>query len=543
MKPFRTMGLDLRDKKILVIDDCPQMRSSLRKMTQSFGAVDVDDAPNGKEAVKKIRKKKYDVILCDYYLGEGKDGQQILEEAKHLHLLKYSAIFMMITAETTSDMVMRAVEYHPDDYLAKPFTREVLGRRLEKLIRRKCDFDDIEAAVHKRQYDLALARCDARIAANPGNLLEFLRFKSTLCLRLGRQGDAAAVCERVLAMRDIPWAMLDMAKVQYHRGHLLKARDMLNELVRANGTCVAAYDWLARCQESLDDPLGAQLSLSRAAELSPRSILRQRTLGIVAYKNGDLGCAEQAFSRAIRLGRYSIYQDPADHANLVKVLLDRDARSRALKTANDMFKAYDIAPAAPMLGHAMLGIVYTSLGRREEARHAVAACLALYAEAGAKTPPENALDVATACLAVNQWERGEQIIREVVRNHHDDTRVLERAAGIFSHTGYQERGHGVIASAREEIVTLRVTGTTLVEQDKLAEAVDFFDQAADRLPDNKLINLNASQVMLMYMERHGRNDKLMYRARRYLERLQRLDPANAENQALLNRYESLTAPC
>ena len=537
------MRLDLNDKKFLVIDDFPQMRASLKKMIQSFGAADVDDSPNGEDALNKIRKKKYDVILCDYHLGEGKDGQQILEEAKHHHLFKYSTIFMMITAETTSDMVMGAVEYHPDDYLAKPFTREVLGRRLEKLIRRKRDFDDIEAAVYKHQYDLALARCDAHIATGPRNLLEFLKFKSGLCLRLGRCEEASAVCEQVLGMRDIPWAMLDMAKVQYDRGHILRARDMLNDLVESNNAYVAAYDWLAKCQESLGDPHGAQASLALAVELSPRSILRQRALGTLAYKNGDLACAEQAFSRAVRLGPCSIYRDPADQANLTKVLLDRGAGSRALKVANELIKSGKGDADAAMLGHAMQGIIYLSMARDDDARHCVAAGIALYDKSGAKAPAETSLEVASACLAVNQWEQGERIIKDVIRNHHDDAHVLELAAGIFTKRGRAEQGHAVIASARDEIITLRSEGTSLVEQDKLAEAVDFFDQAADRLPDNKLINLNASQVMIMYMERHGRNDKLLYRARRYLDRLQRLDPGNTENQSLLYRYKSLTAAC
>ena len=537
------MRLDLSEKKFLVIDDFPQMRASLRKMIQSFGAADVDDSPHGEDAMNKIRKKKYDVILCDYHLGEGKDGQQVLEEAKYHHLFKYSTIFMMITAETTSDMVMGAVEYHPDDYLAKPFTRDVLSRRLEKLMRRKRDFDDIEAAVHQHQYDLALARCDAHIAAKPRNLLEFLKFKSGLCLRLGRREEASAVCEQVLAMRDIPWAMLDMAKVQYTRGHILKARDMLNDLVESNNAHVAAYDWLAKCQESLGDPHGAQASLAFAVELSPRSILRQRALGTLAYKNNDLECAEQAFSRAIRLGHCSIYRDPADQANLVKVLLDRGAGSRALKIANALIESSKGDADAAMLGHAMQGIVYLSMARDDEARDSVAAGIALYNKAGTKVPAGTSLEMASACLASNQWKQGERIIKNVIRNHHDDAHVLEMAVGIFSKHGRTPQGHAVIASARDEIITLRTEGTSLVEQDKLAEAVDFFDQAADSLPDNKLINLNASQVIIMYMERHGRNDKLLYRARRYLDRLQRLDPGNTENQSLLNRYTSLAAAC
>jgi DNA-binding response OmpR family regulator len=537
------MRLDLRGKKFLVIDDSPQMRSSLRKMVQSFGAANVDEAGDGEESVRKIRKLKYDVILCDYALGDGKDGQQILEEAKHHHLIKYSTIFMMITAETTAEMVMGAVEYHSDDYLAKPFTREVLGRRLERLIQRKRDFDDIEAAIHKRQYDQALTLCNDHIERGPRNLLEFLRFKSNLCLRLGRYAHVMDVCEQVLAMRDIPWAMLDMAQALFHSGRLIQARDMLDDLLEANNASVAGLDWLARCQQALGDNHGAQSSLARAAALSPRSVLRQRALGATAHRNGDLDTAEKAYGRAVRLGRHSIYHCPSDQANLIKVLLDKDAPSRALKALDGLVGACKGNPAGAMLSHAVRAIVYKRLNRVEDARQAVAAGIALYAEMGVRTPPETALEVAAACLALDRLDAGADVIKDVVRNRHDDATVLERAASVFDRSAYGDRGRDIIDRARQEIFSINIKGTSLVAQDRLREAVDFFDKAADELPDNKTINFNASQVMLTYMERHGRDDKLLYRARRYLDRLQQLDPGNAEHQHLQNRYRSLAHPC
>lgn len=537
------MRLNLSDKMILVVEDFAQMRTSLRKMVQHFGAGEVDEATDGEEALRKIHRKRYDLILCDYALGEGKDGQQILEEAKHHNLLKHSAMFMMITAETTSDMVMGAVEYHPDDYLAKPFTREVLGRRLQALIGRKRDFDDIEAALHRRRFDLAIQRCDAHIAGKPANVLEFLRYKSGLCLRLGRPDEAAQVCERVLAMRDVPWAMLDLAKAHHARGRLLKARDMLNALVATNSAYVAAYDWLAKCQASLGDPHAAQASLTRAVELSPRSVPRQRALGTLAYRNGDLAGAEKAFSRAVRLGRHSIYQDSADRARLARVLAERGADRQALKAADELVKSGQTNGSAGMLGHAVRAIVHRTRDRDDDARQSIAASIALYTQAGAKVPTASALELASACLAAGQWREGARVVADIVRNHHDNTDVLERAADIFALAGCREQGQSVIASAREEVVSLGVEGSSLVAQDRLAEAVEFFHNVADRLPDNRLINLNASQVMIMYMERHGRDDKLLYRTRHYLERLQRLDPGNTESQILLTRYESLATTC
>ena len=75
------MGVDLSSKTYLVIDDLADMRSMIRSMLVAYGVTNIDMAGNGKDAIKSLSKTQYDVVLCDYNLGEGKDGQQVLEEA------------------------------------------------------------------------------------------------------------------------------------------------------------------------------------------------------------------------------------------------------------------------------------------------------------------------------------------------------------------------------------------------------------------------------------------------------------------------------
>lgn len=533
------MLLDLRDKTILVIDDFSQMRSSLKKMVQSFGATDVDDAANGEDAVKKIGRKKYDIILCDYSLGEGKDGQQVLEESKHRNLLKYSTIFMMITAETTSDMVMGAVEYYPDDYLTKPFTKEVLGKRLEKLIERKSDFDDIEAAIHKKQFQQAVALCEEHIAGGPKNIIEFFRLKADLCLQTGQLSLAEGVYEKVLAMRAVPWAVLGMAKVHFNQGNYQKAQELLRDLIDANDSYVEAYDWLAKCYERLGETQEAQESLTRAAELSPKSVLRQKALGAIAHKNHDLEVAERSFSKVIRLAQHSIYKSPSDYSSLTKVLVDRDAPTQAMKVLSNMHKEYKNDANAEILGHAMEGMVYKKMNRDDEAQKALAAAEALHEKTAGRVPLEVSMDLAKAYLTLGNTEKGNAMIKDIVRNHHDDDDVLQQIEGIFEGANLQEEGKKIIAATRQEIINVNNQGVTLVKDKKLKEAIEFFEKAADGLPDNKIINMNAAQAIIMQMEAFGRDDKLLYRARQYLDKVQRLDPANADYQKLSTRYKSL----
>jgi CheY-like chemotaxis protein len=89
----------------------------------------IDQASSGGEAIALLTKIRYDVVLCDYNLGEGKNGQQVLEEARVRNLLLPSSVWMMVSAEKSVESVMGAAEHQPDAYLIKPITEGVLLTR------------------------------------------------------------------------------------------------------------------------------------------------------------------------------------------------------------------------------------------------------------------------------------------------------------------------------------------------------------------------------------------------------------------------------
>ena len=69
----------LKGKEALIIDDLPGMRGSMRATLSSLGIESCDQTGTAREAVEKMRAKFYDLVVCDYYLGDATDGQQILE--------------------------------------------------------------------------------------------------------------------------------------------------------------------------------------------------------------------------------------------------------------------------------------------------------------------------------------------------------------------------------------------------------------------------------------------------------------------------------
>ena len=97
---------DYSDKRFLVVDDFNDFLSSVKAMLREMGARDVDTANRGEEAIAMCRQKRYDIILHDYNLGAGKNGQQVLEELLAARLISHQCIFVMVTAEMLPTAVL-----------------------------------------------------------------------------------------------------------------------------------------------------------------------------------------------------------------------------------------------------------------------------------------------------------------------------------------------------------------------------------------------------------------------------------------------------
>ena len=84
-------------------------------------------------------------------------------------------------------------------------------------------------------------------------------------------------------------------------------------------------------------------------------------------------------------------------------------------------------------------------------------------------------------------------------------------------------------------------GVGLARRGKLVEAIEYFSKAAARLPENKIINANAAQVLMLYMKEHGPDEDRLAKAASYLERVRRIDSAYADIPMLLSMYRELTS--
>jgi DNA-binding NtrC family response regulator len=100
---------------ILVIDDERSIRNTLKDILQYENYV-VDEAENGEVGLEKIKKKDYNIILCDIKMPK-KDGMEVLEETL---TLKPDAQFIMISGHADMDIAVEATKKGAYDFIQKP---------------------------------------------------------------------------------------------------------------------------------------------------------------------------------------------------------------------------------------------------------------------------------------------------------------------------------------------------------------------------------------------------------------------------------------
>ena len=122
--------------RILVVDDEPAVRESLRRALQLEG-YGVELAGDGSEALYRLESREVepDGIVLDVLMPEV-DG---LEVARRLRRSGSRVPILMLTARDEIADRVAGLDAGADDYLVKPFALEELFARLRAILRRSAD--------------------------------------------------------------------------------------------------------------------------------------------------------------------------------------------------------------------------------------------------------------------------------------------------------------------------------------------------------------------------------------------------------------------
>jgi len=131
--------------KILVVDDDPAVRESLRR-SLIFNGYTIVLAADGEEALDKVQSERPDMVILDVMMPKF-DG---LEVCRELRSQGDDIPILLLTARDSVSERVAGLDAGADDYLTKPFALEELLARTRSLVRRAAR----PAAVESQQIEI-----------------------------------------------------------------------------------------------------------------------------------------------------------------------------------------------------------------------------------------------------------------------------------------------------------------------------------------------------------------------------------------------------
>ncbi len=116
--------------KALVVDDSRTIRIIVGRTLKELG-YEVCEAGNGKEALKVMAAEKaaVNLVLADWNMPE-MNGLELLKQLR-LDPELASLKILMVTTENELDHIVSALEAGANEYVMKPFTKDILREKLE----------------------------------------------------------------------------------------------------------------------------------------------------------------------------------------------------------------------------------------------------------------------------------------------------------------------------------------------------------------------------------------------------------------------------
>lgn len=520
----------------LVADEFENSRVSIRQMLQGLGVQHVDQTSSGKGVVEACRARRYDLILCDFRLTGNKNGQQVLEELRELQLLKPTNIFIIVSAETSRDVVMGIMESQPDEYLSKPFTQAVLARRLERQFQQSQALASMKGLLSKGKFPELIPLCIEHIRQE-GRYSPWC--KKTLVdayLETGRFDELEQLCQAELAVRDLDWALLGLAKMEAKKGNFEVAISMLEKLLRLFPQTIGAYDLLAECLQNVGKLDEAQAVLSDAIQISPRIHKRQKQMATVSMANGDTKSALKASQQTVRLGLNSIHENPDDYIQLVDIVSESaDAvessadrkrllteASQALTVVGKRFSNDDTVKLRKTLAESRF---HAAQGQKREAEQALQSAKQLASELEEGLPQDLVVEYGKTLYSAGEHEQAEAMLASLVNDRNTSEFLKQQAADFLDEP--------VSSSAKAKAKELNKDGLSNYSKKQYLEAIDLFTAALEHSPRHPGLNLNLVQSILKLMEENGREEHMITQCVAALQRLQHVTPSHKQHKRLV----------
>jgi DNA-binding response OmpR family regulator len=529
---------NLKHKKVLVVDDFANVRKSIKTMLLDLGFTTVNEAGDGNAASKLMRETKHDLVLCDFNLGKGRDGMRLLEEWRRLKLLSQEAIFVLITGETARDIVISALEFQPDDYLAKPFTMEVLSIRMMRWFERRQILLPLLVSLDKKDWPAV-----ARIARQVNE--QHPRYRSAAqkhfveaLIQQDQLTEAENFLYGLLGKRYQCWAQTSLHRIELLQHKHDSAEKGLKAVLVRDPNEMIAYDYLVDALQEQDKDEEVQFWLEEAISRAPRNISRQQKLVQVAQKNLNYQRANQAQRDVLSLatdtmheslGRFQTYIKDLQHeARSCDEVRKKEIQKDITNAGKRMIDSFAFDQNARLFNKALQ--VQRS-NDSSDARYArsLNELLNQSFDAIDELIPETAVFLAETFYLAERFDDGDEMVRRFNRCFKQQPQVVRVLNAL--------QAEPIPLSVRKEAKKLNSQGIDLYRRQQYSESIQLFERAIILSPRHPGIVLNFVQSHLMQMKIAGKNRTVIEMCLDTIRRLHYLSDEHYQYE----RYQKLLA--
>ncbi|MBI5638025.1 MAG: response regulator [Nitrospinae bacterium] len=253
--------VDKKKLSILVVDDFPNMRRTIKNMLHSLGYMKLTEAGDGDEATETIDRlhttpSRIQLVILDWNMPRvhGIDVLRFIRNSPR-HMLHVSVL--MVTAENWAEEIIEAAEDNVDGYIIKPFVAKTLELKINQILEKQFKptkleriFRDGIVLMNKKEFGQAKAKFEELLAQNANS----------------------------------PRSLRELAKIAAQDGDNKAAEEYLKKALEINKDYTKAMQDLGAiyAKEGRDDE-GIKM-LEGALKLSPRNADRLALLGNVYFK-------------------------------------------------------------------------------------------------------------------------------------------------------------------------------------------------------------------------------------------------------------------
>ena len=117
--------------KIIIVEDYPSMRRIIKNCLLELGFSNIFEADDGSTGLEIINRENIDLIIADWDMPNV-SGLELLKVLRANDRLK-DIPFLMLIKDTYADEISQVLDSETDSYIVKPFTADMLGKKIEFL--------------------------------------------------------------------------------------------------------------------------------------------------------------------------------------------------------------------------------------------------------------------------------------------------------------------------------------------------------------------------------------------------------------------------